>query len=192
MYAQRVLEATAMEQLLDEFLQAVQWLDARVVELIVTSRSPLLTKLMNSVTGLGSVTAGLVFIGLFYLAGWQRELKLSLLALTLSGLVVGTLMIAVQRPYPPQPVCLTGGAETIANSFPSGHAAAVAVFAMVARRSENLPFALTAVVAAAVAVSRVYLGTHYVSDTAVGVLIGIGAVLIAERLLESERITRPY
>lgn len=181
-----------MEQLLDEFLQAVQWVDARVVELIVTSRSPLLTKLMNSVTGLGSVTAGLVFIGLFYLAGWQRELKLSLLALTLSGLVVGTLMIAVQRPYPPQPVCLTGGAETIANSFPSGHAAAVAVFATVARRSENLPFALTAVVAATVAVSRVYLGTHYVSDTAVGVLIGIGAVLIAERLLESERITRPY
>jgi undecaprenyl-diphosphatase len=178
-----------MEHLLEEFVQGVQWVDARVVELVVELRMPLLTKVMNSVTGLGSATAGLVFLGLFYLAGWDEEFRLSLVALALSGLVVGSLMIAVQRPYPPQPVCLTGGAETVAHSFPSGHAAAVAVFATVAQRSKKLPFLVTAALATAIAISRVYLGTHFFSDTVVGVVIGVGTVLLAERLLESERIS---
>ena len=182
------MEATPMEQLLEEFVQIVQWIDARAVELIVSLRNPLLTKVMNSVTGLGSASAGLVFLGLFYLADWEREFRLTLIALTLSGLLVGMLMVAVQRPYPPQPVCQTGGAETIAHSFPSGHAAAVGVYAMVARRSSTLPFTITSAFAVTIAISRIYLGTHYVSDTVAGVLIGIGTVLVAEQLVDSERV----
>jgi len=180
-------ESTRMEQLLKEAIESVQWVDAQVVELVVDLRSPILTKVMNSVTGLGSASAGLVVIGLFYLSGWRREFRVTLLALALSGVIVATLMAVVQRPYPPQPVCQTGGAETVAYSFPSGHAAAVAVYAMVARRSDVLPFSVTAALAATIAVSRFYLGTHYFSDTVVGVLIGIGTVLVAKRLLDSER-----
>ncbi|QSG07824.1 phosphatase PAP2 family protein [Halapricum desulfuricans] len=181
-----------MEQLLEEGIEAVQWLDTQVVELVVDLRSPLLTKVMNSVTGLGSASAGLVFIGLCYLAGWREEFRVTLVALALSGVIVAALMVAVQRPYPPQPVCQTGGAETVAHSFPSGHAAAVAVYATVARRSEVLPFVITAAFAVAIAISRFYLGTHYFSDTVVGVLIGVGTVLVAERLLDSDRFAIPY
>lgn len=180
-----------MEQLFEEFVRAIYRIDAQAVELVVDLRSPVLTKVMNSVTGLGSASAGLVFIGLFYLSGWRREFRVTLISLALSGLIVGTLMIVVQRPYPPQPVCQTGGAETVAHSFPSGHAAAVTVYAMVARRSEVLPFTITAVFAATIAVSRFYLGTHYFSDTVVGVLIGIGTVLVAERLLNSDWVALP-
>lgn len=175
-----------MGQPLAEFVEIVQQVDIRVVELVGDLRSPLLTKLMNSVTGLGSATAGLVLLGLFYLSGWEREFRTTLVGLALSGLVVGTLMTVVQRPYPPQPVCQTGGAETIAHSFPSGHAALVAVYAVVAGRSKQLPFAITAVLGLLIAVSRVYLGTHYFSDTVAGVLIGIGAALIAEHFVTSE------
>ncbi|QSG04643.1 phosphatase PAP2 family protein [Halapricum desulfuricans] len=181
-----------MEQLLEEFVRAIYRVDAQVVALVVDLRSPLLTKVMNSVTGLGSASAGLVFIGLFHLAGWRREFRVSLVALALSGVIVATLMFAVQRPYPPQPVCQTGGAETVAHSFPSGHAAAVAVYATVARRSDVLPFVITAVFAVAIAISRFYLGTHYFSDTVVGVLIGVGTVLVAERLLDSDRFATTY
>lgn len=177
-----------MAQQLAEFIGVVQRTDLRIVELIAELRNPLLTKVMNSVTGLGSVTAGLVLLGLLYLAGWKREFRVTLVGLAISGLLVGTLMFAVQRPYPPQPVCQTGGAGTVAHSFPSGHAAAVAVYAVVARRSEHLPFAPTAVLALTIAISRVYLGTHYFSDTVVGVLIGVGAALLAERLVSSERV----
>ena len=175
-----------MEQVVQELLELVLRFDALAVDFVVELRNPLVTKLMNSVTGLGSASAGIVFLGLFYLADWEREFKLTLVSLSLSGLLVATLMLVVQRPYPPQPVCVTGGADTIAHSFPSGHAAAAAVYAMVAYRSEIIPVFITTVFAVTIAFSRFYLGTHYLSDTVVGVLIGIGTVLMAERLVASE------
>lgn len=177
-----------MDQLLPELVQFVLRIDALAIDLVVKLRNPLLTKVMYSVTGLGSAAAGVVFLGLFYLANWKREFKLTLLALTLSGLVVGSLMILVQRPFPPHPICLTGGSEMMPHSFPSGHAAAVTVYAMVAYQSKILPFAITTAFAVLIAFSRFYLGTHYFSDTLAGVLIGIGTVLVAERILQSERI----
>lgn len=178
-----------VSQSLIGFIEIVERFDIRIPELVAELRGPLLTKVMNSVTGLGSVTAGLVFLGLFYLSGWEREFRVTLVGLTLSGLLVATLMLTLQRAYPPQPVCLTGGAETIAHSFPSGHAAAVAVYATVAYRSEHLPFVVVTALATAIAISRVYLGTHYFSDTVVGILIGVGTALVADRIVRSERFT---
>ncbi|TKX78046.1 phosphatase PAP2 family protein, partial [Halorubrum sp. SD626R] len=49
---------------------------------------------------------------------------------------------------------------------------------------EELPFAATAALAALIAFSRIYLGTHYLSDTVFGVGLGIAAVLVAERILD--------
>jgi len=172
-----------MEPALTDLFDYVLWLDEWTMELVIQSRSPLATKLLTSVTGLGSATAALVFLGVCYLAGWRRECRQAAVALAITGVVVGTLMATIQRPYPPQPVCLTDGAETIATAFPSGHAAAVAVYAMTARESEVLPFGVVAALATAVAVSRVYLGTHYLSDTVVGVAIGVVAFVVARRVL---------
>jgi membrane-associated phospholipid phosphatase len=168
-----------MTGLLADLWAFVLWLDYHVVDLTLALRQPLLTKLMTSVTGLGSATAALVFLGVCYLADWTDELRSAALALALTGAVVGTLMLTVARPFPPGPVCMTSGAETVATSFPSGHAAAVTVFAMTARRSSVLPFGPVAVLAALIAVSRVYLGTHFFSDTVVGVLIGVAAFAAA-------------
>lgn len=158
------------------------WLDHQVVELILALRHPLLTKLMTSVTGLGSAAAALVFLGICYLAGWKEELYSSGIALAVTGLVVGILMLTIQRPFPPGPVCITESGGTVTSSFPSGHAAAVTVYAMAARRSSVLPFRVVALLAGVIAISRIYLGTHYFSDTVVGILIGIGAFYIAVRL----------
>ncbi len=177
-----------MEQVIQELVRLILEFDAVAVDVVVELRNPVLTKVMNSVTGLGSATAGIVILGLFYLADWQREFELTLVSLILSGLIVAVLMGVVQRPYPPQPVCVTGGAGTIAHSFPSGHAAAAAVYALVAYRSDILPFLITLVLFLGIAFSRFYLGTHYLSDTIAGVVIGIGTVLIAERLLASNRL----
>jgi undecaprenyl-diphosphatase len=173
-----------MVQLLESFIEYVLLLDALTVEAVLAVRHPVLTNAMTSVTGLGSVAAGLVFVGLFYLAGWREEFLVTLIALSLTGAVVAVLMATVQRPFPAQPVCLTEGAGTPTTSFPSGHAAAVTVYATVARSSGTLPFKTTAALAAVVAVSRIYLGTHYLSDTVAGVALGVGSVLLAERLLD--------
>jgi undecaprenyl-diphosphatase len=170
-----------MEQVFTAVVDAVVRVDAAVVDLVLEARGPLATKVLTSATGLGSVTTALVFLGVFYLAGWREEFALAAGTLALTGLVVGVLMATVQRPFPPQPVCLTDGAS-VATSFPSGHAAAATAFAMVARRSAVLPTAPVAGLAAVVAVSRVYLGTHYFSDTVAGVLIGALAFLLVARL----------
>ncbi|PSQ51329.1 glucose-6-phosphatase [Halobacteriales archaeon SW_8_65_20] len=155
----------------DAFRALLDWLfalDTQTALFVSEIRTPLVTKLFTSVTGLGSATAALVFLGLFWTAGWRETTK--------------TLMATVTRPFPPRPVCQTTGAA-VASSFPSGHAAAATVFTVTAWRSESLPVAAVAPLALAVAVSRVYLGTHYLSDTVAGIAIGIGAVAVAGALL---------
>lgn len=168
-----------MNAVLAELLEFVVWLDRRVVELMLAVRDPLLTEAMTSVTGLGSATAALVFLGICHLAGWTDELRVATLALALAGVVVGTMMWTIQRPFPPGPVCVTAGTETVTSSLPSGHTAAAVIYAMTARRSSVLPFGAVAVLAVAIAVSRVYLGTHHFSDTLIGVGVGVGTFALA-------------
>ena len=170
-----------MEQFLTDVLEFVVEIDERTVSLILDLRGPLATKVMTSVTGLGSASAAVVFLGLFYLAGWEEELLWAGVALALTGVVVGVLMQTVQRPFPPSPVCMTGETESVATSFPSGHAAAVTVYSMVAHRSAVLPFAPVLVIAILVAVSRMYLGTHFLSDSVVGAAIGVGVAVLVHQ-----------
>lgn len=167
---------------LERLLAAIVAADTAIAEFVAGVRHPLVTKVFTSATGLGSATAALVFLGVCYLAGWRRELRVGSVALLVSGVVVASLMALVGRPFPPSPVCVTDGGLT-AHSFPSGHAAAVTVYAAVARRSKQIPFGPVALLAVVVAVSRVYLGTHYASDTVVGVVIGLAAVVVARRIV---------
>jgi len=176
-----------MEQLFSALTSRIFAIDRFVAEIVAELREPLITKMMTSITGLGSAAAALVFLGLFYLAGWDDELDVAVPALVLTGVVVGVLMLTVQRAFPPHSVCLRAGSEAATTSFPSGHAASVTVFALTARRSDVLLSLPVAAVAVLVAVSRIYLGTHYLSDTIAGVLIGVGAFLVARRLARSMR-----
>lgn len=171
-----------------EFLAPILAFDRAVVEVVLAVRHPLVTKFLTSVTGLGSAAAAAVFLGVCHLAGWRRELRVGGVALAATGVVVASLMALVQRPFPPQPVCVTDGTGLQAHSFPSGHAAAVTVYAAAAVDSENLPAVPVALVALLVAVSRVYLGTHYASDTLFGVGVGALAYLGARRLLHSRGV----
>ena len=172
-----------MYALIGELLDAIQWVDHLAVEFVGAIRMSLLTVMMTSMTGLGSVTAGVVFVGLFYLAGWREEFVKSVVALSLLGVVVWALMSLVERPFPPNPICITESDTGVTTSFPSGHAAAVTAYAAIARNSDELPFTVVAGFAGLISFSRIYLGTHYLSDTLFGMGLGVAAVLLAERLL---------
>jgi len=171
-----------MNRVAADLLARILAVDTAVADLLVSIRSPALTKLMTSVTGLGSASAAAVFLGIFYLAGWRRELAVGAVALGISGVLVPALMYLVQRPFPADPVCQTSGSGLSPHSFPSGHAAAVTILALVSRGSEHLPFRIVTALAATVAVSRMYLGTHYLSDTVFGVAIGVAAFVIGDSL----------
>lgn len=179
-----------MDGVLSGVLDFVTRVDNQVVDIVLSLRHPLVTKVMTSVTGLGSATAALVFLGVCYLAGWDDELYTSAIALAITGICVATLWATVQRPLPPGPVCMTGEASSVAASFPSGHAGAVTVYAMTARESSVLPFGVVALLAATIALSRIYLGTHYFSDTVAGVLLGVGAFYGATRLRHHTLVTQ--
>ena len=90
-----------------------------------------------------------------------------------SGLVNGPIKSVFRRARPvsdvPRPHRLRQPRTT---SFPSGHASAAAVFAVVAGEDDVL-WPLYAAVATTVAVSRVYVRIHHASDVVGGALTGI-------------------
>ncbi len=129
------------------------------------------------------------------LLAWRRHwLRLAAFALAVlsSEILIGTVKAAVDRPRPPGSLIETTGA-----SFPSGHAIATAVTAVglvlvLARpgpsrwRWEVRAVEFTAVMA----LSRVYLRAHWLSDTVAGALLGAGLALGWPALLMALRNRR--
>ena len=129
------------------------------------------------------------------LLAWRRHwLRLAAFALAVvsSELFIGPVKAATDRPRPPGALI-----ETTAASFPSGHAIATAVTALglvlvFARPGptrwwwEVHAVQFTAVMA----LSRVYLRAHWLSDTVAGALLGAGLALGWPALLMALRHRR--
>jgi membrane-associated phospholipid phosphatase len=114
------------------------------------------------------------------------------LAVVTSELLIGPVKALYDRPRPPSPLI-----ETTAASFPSGHAVASAVTAvglvlvLVEPGRKRWQWEVYAVVFAGVmALSRVYLRAHWLSDTVAGALLGAGVALGWPALLMTVRERR--
>ena len=126
------------------------------------------------------------------LLAWRRHwLRLTAFALTVvtSELLIGPVKDAVGRPRPPGSLI-----ETSAAAFPSGHAVATAVTAvglvlvLAHPGPSRFRWEVRAVLFAAVmALSRVYLRAHWLSDTVAGALLGAGLALGWPALLMAVR-----
>jgi len=116
------------------------------------------------------------------LLAWRRHwLRLAAFALAVitSEVLIGTVKAAVDRPRPPGSLI-----ETTAAAFPSGHAVASAVTAvglvlvLAPPGRARWRWEVNAVVFTSVmALSRVYLRAHWLSDTVAGALLGAGLAL---------------
>jgi membrane-associated phospholipid phosphatase len=162
---------------------AVQAVDDAVWRFAGRVRNPPATGVAVGLSWLGSawVNWPLRAAALALLA-WRRHwLRLAAFALAVltSELLIGPVKAAVDRPRPPGSLIVTSAA-----SFPSGHAIAGAVTAvglvlvLAPPGPARWRWEVRAVVFAAVmALSRVYLRAHWLSDTVAGALIGAGLAL---------------
>jgi membrane-associated phospholipid phosphatase len=143
------------------------------------------TMLSDLGEGPGWVAAGLGLAWLGGSKGRRAGLAAAIASLGTTYLVQQKLKPVFRRgrPHVGRDVVVVGIRTTDA-SFPSGHSAssfaAATVIAAFYPRVSPLVFAL----ATGVAISRVHLGHHFPSDTAVGGLIGIGIGTLAAWLVK--------
>ncbi|PRY52213.1 undecaprenyl-diphosphatase [Geodermatophilus tzadiensis] len=162
---------------------AVQAVDDVVWEWAGAVRNEPATWVAVTLSWLGSgwVNWPLRALAVLLLAGrrhWARLLAFALAVVT-SEAAIGPVKAAFDRPRPPGALI-----ETSAAAFPSGHAIAGAVTAvglvlvLVPPGPARWRWEVRAVVFAAVmALSRVYLRAHWLSDTVAGALLGAGLAL---------------
>jgi undecaprenyl-diphosphatase len=156
-------------------------------------RDRLLTAIAELVdVGLGTRAAPvLLLVGCALL--WRRS---RFAAITVGGLtVVGWLSVEigkllVQRPRPPAATVHALVTETAADSYPSGHTAfaAATVFAAVATlviagRSPRAAWIVGLPLVAVVALSRLYLGVHYLTDVVASVAFAAASILVVAALV---------
>jgi membrane-associated phospholipid phosphatase len=162
---------------------AVQGVDDAVWRFAGAMRNGPTTAIAVALSWLGStwVNWPLRILALVLLA-WRRHwLRLAAFALAVltSEVLIGTMKAAIDRPRPPGSLIATTGA-----SFPSGHAVASAVTAvglvlvLAPPGKGRWRWEVYAVVFTSVmALSRVYLRAHWLSDTVAGALLGAGLAL---------------
>lgn len=142
-------------------------------------RNRFLTPVLVFLTSLGN--AGIIWIlisvGFLFFKKTRKIGCMSLLALFFSLIVNNLLLknlIARGRPYDAIPELYPLVKKPTDYSFPSGHTAAAFSAACVFFRNLSKKFGIPLIVLAAViAVSRLYVGVHYPSDVLVGLISGI-------------------
>jgi undecaprenyl-diphosphatase len=132
----------------------------------------------GGVTELGSIVAPLAASGVLALAGRRRAAVDGAAAACVSWLVLQGVKRLVERPRPGDAAPTATRlmiARPKASSWPSSHPAIITTFSRVAARDLGIGRGGRAILTGldlAVAYSRVYVGVHYPSDVASGLLLG--------------------
>jgi undecaprenyl-diphosphatase len=178
---------------------STQAFDDAVMRWMAAHQYPLIAQTMLEVTalGTGAVVAMVVFVGAMFL--WLNKHKHSailLLVANFGGIILNNLLkLGFDRP---RPQIFKWGTYAASSSFPSGHAmSSVIVYGTVAylaarlqRRAASRILTLTfaALVIILICVSRLYLGVHYPSDVAAGLIIGLAWAGFCMAVLEAAQL----
>jgi membrane-associated phospholipid phosphatase len=166
-------------------LARIQHLDDAWLRLMISSRSGPVTAvaMFLNVLGLVYITLPVRIAIAGFLALRRRWWHLAAFAaaIAMSEILIGTLKGIYDRARPPGSLVATSGA-----SFPSGHAIAASVTVVAAVIALVPPGRRRAAWGAAgvafsvlMALSRAYLGAHWLSDAIAGVLLGTSCALLA-------------
>ena len=174
-------------------MEFIQSLDYQILSFIVESvRSNFLTPIMLFITRLGD--GGIVWLILAAICLVKKKTRPCGAAMLLSlviGLLIGNLtikpLVARPRPFLTYPE-LTNLVAQGGYSFPSAHAmssfAAATVFYLFSRKHGHAAHGIPALILAAlIALSRLYVCVHYPSDVLCGTLLGIVIAIISVWLI---------
>jgi len=180
------LTAVAFALVADHGILAhIQRADDAWLRLMISGRSAPITAVAKVFNWLGLVYVTLpVRIAIAGFLAWRRRwwhLAAFAAAVVLSEILIGTLKESYDRARPPGSLVATSGA-----SFPSGHSIAAtvtvvaAVIALVPPGRARVAWgAAAAAFSILMALSRAYLGAHWLSDAIAGVLLGTSCALLA-------------
>ena len=166
-------------------LAHIQRADDAWLRLMISGRAAPVTAVAKVFNWLGLVYVTLpVRIAIAGFLAWRRRwwhLAAFAAAVVLSEVLIGTLKGSYDRVRPPGSLVATSGA-----SFPSGHSVAAtvtvvaAVIALVPPGRARVAWgAAAAAFSVLMALSRAYLGAHWLSDAVAGVLLGTSCALLA-------------
>lgn len=164
---------------------AVLAIDADVRRLVLEHRAPWLTNIFTYITALAGTIATTLLVVVWALLSRMRPYRrlafVIIIAAILQALVVFMIKLLIARDRPDNALALVTEATY---SFPSGHTMAATVVwgsaAYMLTRTSTVPWirvtiaALYTLAIGLVAVSRIYLGAHYFSDTLASIGLGLG------------------
>lgn len=174
---------------MDALLELITGMDDRILLFIQEYvRIPALTPAVAFLTSLGN--AGMIWIAvsvLLLLLPKTRKIGcISILALLFSLIFNNILLknlVKRVRPYNRIDGLAALVRKPVDYSFPSGHTGSSFASAVVLYRRLPKKAGIAALVLAAlIGLSRLYVGVHYPSDVAVGMLTGIFSGILADRL----------
>jgi len=157
-------------------------------------RSPLLDSVIGLVTRLGEETVGIVVLCLIFWCISKRVAYGIGVAFFLSSLSVqgAKILFRIDRPWIADPTLSpvpSALAHATGYSFPSGHTqSATALFGALGAQVKPWPIkAVLFALPVLVAFSRMYLGVHTLLDVSVSLVISALFILLAVKLLVSEK-----
>src|SRR6185312_16015269 len=180
------LTAAAFAAVADHgILTHLQRADDAWLRLMISGRSAPVTAAAKVFNWLGLVYVTLpvriAIAGFLALRRRWWHLAAFVAAIVLSEVLIGTLKGIYDRARPPGSLVVTSG-----TSFPSGHSVAATVTVVAAvialvppGRARVVWGAAAAVFSVLMALSRAYLGAHWLSDALAGVLLGASCALLA-------------
>ncbi|MFA5126306.1 MAG: phosphatase PAP2 family protein [archaeon] len=134
--------------------------------------TPLLDLFFKTITLFGHPALWFFIATIFFWSGREKKSFTIATLILLTGFFSGILKVIIARPRPEGLIVMENG---ISYSFPSGHstiAAGFTAYAWFAKTiSKNLKYFLI-ILTTLTAISRIYLGVHFISDVIAGLLIG--------------------